>query len=75
MKLLNSTDRYGLVAQALHWLTAALVMIGWTLGTLGEICRETGGSGVFESGVDCVDLHHGRHNFCSAGNETRMRHA
>jgi cytochrome b561 len=36
MRLLNSTDHYGLVAQALHWLTAALVMIGWTLGTLGD---------------------------------------
>jgi cytochrome b561 len=36
MSLRNSADRYGLVAQTLHWLTVVLVTAAWGLGTVGD---------------------------------------
>jgi len=36
MQLRNSPDRYGAVAQALHWLTVVLVAVAWLLGTFGD---------------------------------------
>jgi cytochrome b561 len=36
MQLLNSSRRYGLVAQSLHWIVVALVVLAWSLGTLGD---------------------------------------
>jgi cytochrome b561 len=36
MQFCNSADRYGAVAQALHWLTVALVAVAWLLGTFGD---------------------------------------
>lgn len=36
MQLANSANRYGAVPQFLHWITVALVAIGWTLGTFGD---------------------------------------
>jgi len=36
MNLRNSENRYGLVAQSLHWATVLLVLTGWLLGTLGD---------------------------------------
>ena len=36
MQLRNSNIRYGAVPKALHWTVAALVILAWTLGTIGE---------------------------------------
>ena len=36
MQLRNSTERYGAIAKALHWTIAALVIVAWILGTLGD---------------------------------------
>jgi cytochrome b561 len=36
MQLRNSPARYGSVAVALHWLTAAFVVIAWLLGTFHD---------------------------------------
>jgi cytochrome b561 len=36
MQLANSTARYGAIAQALHWLTALFVVMGWLLGQFGD---------------------------------------
>ncbi|MGL4285178.1 MAG: cytochrome b [Phreatobacter sp.] len=37
MQIKNSTDRYGAIAQSLHWLTVILLMLAWTLGTFGDV--------------------------------------
>lgn len=36
MQLRNSADRYGAIAKALHWTVAALVIVAWVLGTVGD---------------------------------------
>jgi len=36
MRLRNSQDRYGAAPIFLHWLTAILVVVAWTLGILGD---------------------------------------
>jgi len=36
MQLRNSAERYGAVAKALHWMVAALVIVAWVLGTVGD---------------------------------------
>jgi len=36
MQLGNSTDRYGAIPKTLHWAIAGLVILAWTLGTIGE---------------------------------------
>ena len=36
MQLRNSTERYGAIAKALHWTIAALVIVAWVLGTVGD---------------------------------------
>jgi cytochrome b561 len=36
MQLLNSPQDYGAVPKSLHWLTVALVIIAWLLGTFGD---------------------------------------
>jgi cytochrome b561 len=47
MQLRNSTSRYGAIPQAVHWLTALFVVVGWLLGQFGDdlprgAARETG---------------------------------
>jgi len=37
MSLRNSPERYGAVSQALHWLTAILVVAAWLLGTFDDV--------------------------------------
>ena len=37
MRLRNSRDDYGAIAQSLHWLTVVLVAIAWTLGTFDDV--------------------------------------
>ncbi len=36
MQLKNSPTRYGAVPQALHWVTAICVMVGWLLGQFND---------------------------------------
>lgn len=36
MQLRNSAQSYGAVARTLHWLTVALVLLGWLLGQFGD---------------------------------------
>jgi cytochrome b561 len=36
MQLRNSTSRYGAIPQAVHWLTALFVVLGWLLGQFGD---------------------------------------
>lgn len=36
MNLRNSSERYGAVAQSLHWVVAALVLLSWTTGQFGD---------------------------------------
>jgi len=36
MQLRNSPDHFGIVAISFHWLTVALVILAWTLGTFGD---------------------------------------
>ncbi|HVZ50951.1 MAG TPA: cytochrome b [Pseudolabrys sp.] len=36
MQIFNTPQRYGTVAQCLHWATALLVVAAWLLGTLGD---------------------------------------
>ena len=36
MQLRNSTEGYGAIAKALHWTVAALVILAWILGTVGD---------------------------------------
>ena len=36
MQTRNSPEHYGSIALAIHWLTVALVLIGWVLGTFGD---------------------------------------
>jgi cytochrome b561 len=36
MQLKNSSSRYGAIPQAVHWLTALLVVAGWLLGQFGD---------------------------------------
>jgi cytochrome b561 len=36
MQVKNSPSHYGLIALSLHWLTVALVIIAWALGTFGD---------------------------------------
>src|SRR5512139_4322559 len=36
MQLRNSPERYGGIAKALHWMIAALVIVAWVLGTVGD---------------------------------------
>ena len=36
MNLRNTADRFGLPAQALHWLTALCMFAAWVLGTIAE---------------------------------------
>ena len=36
MRLRNSIDGYGAIPQLLHWATAVLVILAWTLGVLGD---------------------------------------
>ncbi|MET4724565.1 cytochrome b561 [Bradyrhizobium japonicum] len=37
MRLFNSVNDYGAVAQALHWLTVILVAVAWALGIFGDL--------------------------------------
>lgn len=37
MRLMNSPDRYGAVAVALHWTMVVLVLAGWLLGEFGDV--------------------------------------
>ncbi|HEY8333188.1 MAG TPA: cytochrome b [Tardiphaga sp.] len=37
MQLRNSSDGYGAIARAFHWLTVVLVLLAWTLGTFGDV--------------------------------------
>lgn len=36
MQIKNSSDRYGAIAQSLHWLTVILLLLAWALGTFGD---------------------------------------
>jgi len=36
MQLRNTNQNYGLIAKSLHWLTVALVVVAWGLGTFGD---------------------------------------
>ena len=36
MQLRNSAQSYGAIPKFLHWLTVALVIIAWVLGTFGD---------------------------------------
>jgi cytochrome b561 len=36
MQLHNSLQRYGVISQALHWLTVVLVTLAWLLGQFGD---------------------------------------
>ena len=36
MQLRNSAERFGTVAQSVHWLTVVLVLLAWVLGQIGE---------------------------------------
>ena len=36
MQIFNTPDRFGVVAQALHWATAVLVAFSWMLGQAGD---------------------------------------
>src|SRR5262245_7203671 len=36
MRLRNSPDGYGAIAQFLHWITVLLVVMAWTLGIVGD---------------------------------------
>lgn len=36
MQLRNSAERYGAIPKFLHWLTVALVVVAWLLGTFGD---------------------------------------
>jgi cytochrome b561 len=36
MQLRNSAQGYGAIPKSLHWLTVALVILAWMLGTFGE---------------------------------------
>ncbi|HLI10038.1 MAG TPA: cytochrome b [Alphaproteobacteria bacterium] len=36
MQLRNSPERYGAVAQALHWAVVILVLLAWATGTFGD---------------------------------------
>lgn len=48
MQLFNSSNRFGAVAQSLHWLTVLLVATAWLLGQVGE---EIGGDGPSAPGI------------------------
>ena len=37
MQTRNSSDHYGLITLSLHWVTVALVILAWTLGTFGDV--------------------------------------
>jgi cytochrome b561 len=37
MQLRSSADRYGAIAQSLHWFTVILVMAAWALGTFDDV--------------------------------------
>lgn len=37
MQFRNSPEHYGLLALSFHWLTVALVMVAWTLGTFDDV--------------------------------------
>ena len=36
MQLRNSAQGYGAIPKSLHWLTVALVIVAWVLGTFGD---------------------------------------
>ena len=36
MRLRNSPNHFGVIAISFHWLTVALVILAWTLGTFGD---------------------------------------
>ena len=36
MRLWNSPQSYGVIPRFLHWLTVALVIVAWFLGTFGD---------------------------------------
>ena len=36
MRLHNSAQGYGAISKSLHWLTVALVIVAWVLGTFGD---------------------------------------
>ena len=36
MRFQNSPESYGAIAKLLHWLTVALVILAWLLGTFGD---------------------------------------
>jgi cytochrome b561 len=36
MQLANSTDRYGIIPQFLHWITVILVAVAWALGMFDD---------------------------------------
>lgn len=37
MRFRNSPDGYGAIPQTLHWLTVALVVLAWALGTFDDV--------------------------------------
>lgn len=37
MQLRSSANRYGAIAQSLHWLTVILVIVAWGLGTFDDV--------------------------------------
>jgi cytochrome b561 len=37
MQLRNSSERYGLISQAFHWLTAILIALAWLFGQGGDL--------------------------------------
>jgi cytochrome b561 len=37
MQMRNSPERYGLVSQVFHWLTAILIVLAWLLGQGGDL--------------------------------------
>ena len=48
MQVRNSSVRYGAVAKVFHWLTVALVIVGWLLGQFGDdLPREMHGAALF----------------------------
>lgn len=37
MQIFNTPQRYGVVAQFLHWSTVVFVVVAWLLGTFGDV--------------------------------------
>lgn len=51
MSLMNSPDRYGLIARSLHWTMAVLMVVGYITGEVGEDALED----VVEHGRQATD--------------------